>query len=50
MDFPSHSSKLATRHANKGDAPPAPSHETESCSYHVAMHNKINIDENDSIL
>lgn len=23
MDFPSHSSKLATRHANKGDALPA---------------------------
>lgn len=31
MDFPSHSSKLATRHANKGDVPPAPSGENEPC-------------------
>lgn len=31
MDFPSSSSKLATRHANKGDVPPAASHENDSC-------------------
>lgn len=46
MDFPSQSCTLATCHANKGDVPPAQSHENELCSYHAAILNHINLNEN----
>lgn len=46
MDFPSQSCTLATCHANKGDVPPAQSHENELCIRHAVIQNHINLNKN----